>query len=55
MGTTTQPIRPNPCNQPTQSARHREAANGQRFAELYCPILPEIRVPRMHTDYTTAR
>lgn len=35
--------------------RRREAANAQRFAELYCPILPEIVVPDMYTQYTTAR
>jgi hypothetical protein len=33
----------------------READNGRRFAELYCPLLPEIVVPQMYFDYTTAR
>ncbi|GBF89282.1 uncharacterized aarF domain-containing kinase, chloroplastic [Raphidocelis subcapitata] len=33
----------------------REAANGRRFAQLFCPLLPEIKVPEMNFEHTTAR
>lgn len=33
----------------------REAANAERFAALFCPLLPEIVVPAMHNSHTTAR
>jgi hypothetical protein len=44
------------ANHPTpQYAPRSEAANGRRFAQLFCPLLPEIKVPEMCFEHTTAR